>query len=512
MQSVSSAFTAEEYDLDRKIAESLFVSWKKHVITSHTFTIGVSTIGGGDAIGINEGAIGGPGLYQYTDESDYLTSLGWERQLNIPVGGLAKAYAEAKLENTTGRYLPEYMGGVNPETFTAMLPRRPFIINAGFNYGGIDNLIPQFSGILTDTPEVDVPNKQVSLRGADYIDYFQNRYLDKDAMFTGFTTDQVITTLFNNMGMNTAQYEIDPGLNTINFALLEKGTKYSDVINQVVEAENGHLYQDEQGVFRFENRQHWLSSPYTEVQALIRTSDVIDAKSPDDDHIINVVEIKSQIREKQTEQVIYQTQSSIELATSPETEYFVTYEDPILEVTNVTIVANDAEDGTGTDRSASVTYNKTDFSQATKFMFDNTYSSTIYITSLIIQGRPAKVSSELYHRAQDDSSVTAYEERPLSIDNNYIQSSSWAQSLALLLLQSYSEPQNLQDIRIMAKPRLQLGDLISWQGNYWRVYGINTVLDPSEGFVQDLKLLTANLQSYFTIGISTIGGADLIAA
>ena len=511
MQSVSSAFTAEEKDSVRKIGQSLLVSWKKNIITSRTFTIGTSSIGGTDLIGINQGAIGGPSLYQYSDESDYVTSLGWEQELNMPLGGLAKGVAEATLENTTGRFLPHYMGG-NSELFTAILPRRPMIINAGFNYEGIDQLIPQFSGVLNKQPEVNITDRSVSLSGADYIDFFQNRYLDQELMFTSKTTDQVVGDLFSSLGMSTAQYDIEQGLNTIDFGLFEKGTRFSDLFNKLAQAENAHIYQDETGVFRFENRQHWYTSPHDQVQVVVNTSDVIYAKSPNEDSIINVVEIKSSIREKQQTQLIYQTQSPIELAPSIQQEYFVSYDDPILQVVSIVITANDAEDGSGTDRSANVTYNKTDFAQASKFIFSNTHTSTIYITSLQINGRPAKIVSEIYHRVSDDSSVTAFEERPYAIENEFIQSETWAQSLGLVLLQSYSDPQSLQEITIRAKPRLQIGDLISWQGRYWRVYGKQTKLDSTGGFVQNLKLLIANTQSFFAIGVSTIGGSDLIAA
>lgn len=511
MQSVDSIFTAEEKDSVRSIVASLLTSWKKEVVTATTFTIGVSTIGGDDYIGLNPGAIGGPGVYRYFDDSDYAQSLAWERELNIPTGGLNKAYAEGVLDNTSGRYLPSYMGG-DSELFTAILPRRPIIINAGFNYGGIDNTLPQFSGMLTNQPEVNKQTGLVGLKAADYVDYFYNKFLDKEIMFTGLTTDQVIENLFISAGMSTAQYDLDTGLNEIAFGLFERGSRYSDVINKVVEAENAQLYQDETGVFKFENRQHWYTSPYNEVQLILATADVINAQAPSEDTIINVVEIKSKIREKSAEQLIYQTQETIELGTTGTVEYFISYEDPVLEVTSVTIIANDAEDGSGTDRSSNVVYNKTDFAQASKFIFSNTHSSTIYITNLQVNGRPAKVVSEIYHRQQDDSSVTAYQERIFTLDNEYIQSVTWAQSLALVLLQSFSEPQNLQDITIRAKPRLQLGDLLSWQGHYWRIYGIKTRLDPSQGFVQDLKMLISSNQSYFTIGVSTIGGSDVIAA
>lgn len=135
----------------------------------------------------------------------------------------------------------------------------------------------------------------------------------------------------------------------------------------------------------------------------------------------------------------------------------------------------------------------------------------LYLTQLQITGRPAKVYDDIYYRQEDDSSVTAYEERPYIIENDYIQSGSWAESFAQMVLNDYAEPENLQEITIRAIPELQMGDLISWQGRYWRIFGIKSRIDKSIGFVQDLSMLQRTITTYFRIGISTIGGADKIA-
>ena len=193
MQLASNQFTVEERDDVRKIAQNLQVSWKKSTnLSRRTFTIGVSIIGGNDIIGINPGAVGSPGIYEYFDESDYILSLAWERELSMPYGGLVKAMGEAVLENTSGRFTPRFMGG-NSELFTAQLPRRPVKLSTGFVLNGTDEVIPQFSGITTKTPQIDVRNEKVTLEFADYVDFFQGRYLDQTIMFTGQRTDQVST-------------------------------------------------------------------------------------------------------------------------------------------------------------------------------------------------------------------------------------------------------------------------------------------------------------------------------
>ncbi len=513
MQVTSAAFTTEEKDSVRRIVQNLRISWhKESLLNNRTFTIGVSTIGGNDIIGINPGAIGSPGNYRYFDESAYVTRLGWERRLSYPKGGLGKAMAEAELDNTSGRFTPRFMGG-NSELFTAIVPRRPAILSAGFNYAGIDNMIPQFAGIVTDQPRVDMRNRSVNLKMADYVDYFQGKYLDQATMFTSQRTDQVLESMLTKLGMSTAQYDLDTGINIVPFGRFEVNTKFSDIIGALVEAENGQFYQDENGIFRFENRQHYTQAPHTQVQKVITTSMVINSEVPDANNIVNVVEIKSNVREKRPKQIIFTLGSPLLLEPSADTPVFVNFEDPVLAMDTPSFwLANSLADGTGTNRTANISIKSIDtFALSAKITFRNSLASPVYLTALSLYGRPAKVSTTINYRAKDGSSVTAFEERLLSISNDFIQSPSWAQTYAQMILDDFSEAQNIQKITVSAMPDLQLGDLVSWQGRYWRVYDIKTTLDPASGFVQELTMLQRTIMTYFRIGISTIGGNDIIS-
>lgn len=518
MQTTEIGFTAEASDAVRNIAHSLLVSWhKEYNLTGSTFTVGVSTIEGADVIGANPGALGSPGSYNYFDESDYALSLGWERGLNMPIGGISKALAEALLENTTGRFTPRYLGG-SSELFTAILPRRPVIINAGFNYSGVDQMIPQFVGVITEQPQISMRERQVKLKMEDYINFFENRYFDRTSMFTGQRSDILIETFLTQLGVTTSQFVLDQGLQTIDFLIAENGAKFSNVISDIAAAENGYFYQDESGIFRFENREHWSIAPFTSPAQSVFTAQVIDnyTTNINDTHLINVVEIKANPRRKRAAAVIYTQSGSIELGTGSN-EIFLQFDNPVLAASAPSYTANSEPDGSGSDVTGSVSITSTSlFAQAAKYIFDNASGSTAYITSLTVTGREAApiYAEGIYIRKQDDSSVTAYEERPVSIENDYIQSQAWADNFADSLLSRFAEPENLQTIVIRAKPHLQLGDLISWQGGYWRIYDIKTSLDPSYGFVQELAMLQrsgGSSEDTFTVGISSIGGTDVIA-
>lgn len=515
MQDVSAAFTAEAKSLTRRPRHNFQVSWKKETtLGAITFTIGVSLVGGNDAIGVNPGSIGTPGVYKYFDDTDYVMSLEWERNLNTPIGGISKAMAGAELDNTSGRYTPESMGG-HSELFTAILPRRPAIINAGFEVEGVKQTVPQFMGIFDKQPQVELRSKQVNLSMSDYTDFFENKYIDQTLMFTGQRGDQMIEhVLTNNLGLRTADFELDEGIQSIPFFIAPAGTKFNTFINEISQAEMAQFYQDEEGIFRWENRQHWDNAPYNTPSMILMTSDVLDVKTPDESNIINVVEVKANPRAKQPSATIF-TMSGTEELSVGDNEIFVNFENPVLAASNPVITAFRNEDGTGTNVTAQIVLKSIDlFAQAAKYIYTNNSGDTAYITSMTIAGRQATLrypDTGIYYRAQDDSSVTAYEERPLEINNDYIQTETWAQSFANLMLNQYSDPESTLELTIRAKSYIQRGDLISWQGRHWRIVGIKDKLNPSYGYVQELKLIYNTAVTYFRIGISTIGGSDKIA-
>lgn len=514
MQTTSAAFTAEQKALDRGVTVSTSISWNKQYSPSYKpFTIGVSAIGGADTIASVGTTVSDWTRYLFFDESDYVTALSYERGLKMPIGGLSMAVYDVELDNTTGRYTPRYMGG-SGELYTSVNKvMRPTVINAGFNVNGVDQNIPQIVGVNDRPMRINTRSKSAQMTGYDFISYLRNSYLDRQIMFTSQRSDQVIANVLSDLGFATAQYDLDYGINPIPFGLFDVGTRFSDVVDKLVEAENGRFYQDETGVLKFENRQHWDSAPYNSVSRVIYTAQVIDAESPNDDHIINVVEVRSSIIQKQPNQLVWKLSSAVSLPAGTRSELFVNFDDPMLAVdTPSYYLANSVSDGTGMDMTASVTVASfTKFAKSARITLLNSAATTVYLTDMTLYGRPAKKVADVYVRAQDDSSVTAYQERPYVIENEYIQSQDWANSYAQMVLNDFAEPENLQKIKIRAMPDLQLGDLVSWQGRYWRIFDIKTTITPGDGFVQELTMIQRTVTSYFRIGISTIGGSDKIA-
>jgi hypothetical protein len=246
---------------------------------------------------------------------------------------------------------------------------------------------------------------------------------------------------------------------------------------------------------------------------VVLTGQVIDAFAPDDSHLINVVEIKSGVIEKQPNKLVYSLAGQLFMPANSDVTLFVDFDNPMLQAdTPAFWKVNSSELGDGTDISIYVTLKSfTLFAKAAKIIFSNNSSTGGYLTDFNIFGRAAVKTSDLYLRAQDDSSVTAYQEHKIEINNPYIQDQDWAATYAQMILNDFSDVEKIQKIVIRALPELQLGDMVSWQGRYWRVYDIKTTIDKTVGFIQELTLLQRTITKYFRIGVSTIGGSDPIS-
>jgi hypothetical protein len=498
----------------RRVAASLQVSWKKDFLSSIiVFTIGDSTIGGSDIIGGTTPIISTWNKYSFEDETPNLINLTWEQQLSLPMGGISIGLASASLDNTSGRYTPHYMGG-DSAISTAILPRRPFIINAGFEYAGVNLYEPQFVGELSRNPMISASNKIADIQGEDFIAYLKNKRVDDTQMFTGeYSSSLVERVLRDHVGLNTAQYDIEQGINNIPFSMLESGTTFYDYINEIAQAEMAQFFQDENGILRYWNRQHWDTEPYSDPSHTLLTSDVIEAASPDYDHIINSVFVKANPLQKQST-TIFTLVSSIELEAG-RNEIFIDFENPVLAANTPSFTANTSSDGSGSNVTGSVSIISTDlFAKAAKYIIDNNSGTSAYLTTFTVAGRWAVPIYEggIFRTARDDSSVTAYDEQLVEVNNNYIQDETWANSFSQLILNQYAEPENIQRLRIRAKPGLHIGDIMSWQGREWMVFSIGNIISTDVGYLQDIQVLRHNPVTYFSIGVSSIGGIDRIAA
>lgn len=234
--------------------------------------------------------------------------------------------------------------------------------------------------------------------------------------------------------------------------------------------------------------------------------------------------------------------------------------------------ANNSSDGSGTDMESyifivgtSLINQPSDAATLTGssyfITFANTYSQPIYVTQLTLFGTPAKVTYTINYEYQNQASIALYGDNPtnngsaLLIQNDLIQSPSTAQSNAIVLVTDYSTAYKRITADVTPVPQLQIGDTVtvgnnditntsyqpagllvsllqqrqaySWtasglllalmQPKILPIYTDYVIVGISHSFTDDapmkqvLELEEKVLVTYFTIGISSIGGPDSLA-
>lgn len=505
MQTTSSLFNQRAQGYVRPLTWELRVSFDKIFDDDITFfTLDTSILDGVDILAPSDSNIVAQwDKYEYLPYTDRVISLEWQREEMFPYS-VNQSIADVTLNNYDNYFTRSSGSPID----SYLLPKRPLRILAGF--GGSN--LPQFVGLTTTIPLIDRSSRTASVHCIDFLSYLFEKPLDKALIMENYSTDQVLDELFQLFGLAPNQYSLDVGFNIIPFVYFEKGMKLGQAIKDLMEAELGSLYMDELGQIIFRNRLHVSTAPvYT-----LNSSNIIDYQTSDELEIINVVEIKADVRIVQSIQPVYTLMESIEISASGTTEVFFNFDDPVTTLGTIEdYLANTLADGEGLDVTSSITVSSVElFNTAVKVTFANSTGNQAFITSLTIFGTPAKAARKIYLRTQDDSSVQQFEEQVYPIENNFIQSDSAAQSVALSLLNYYKDYANTIELEVKGNYALQIGDTIDVSvddiADEYVITKIVNILKEGQ-FTQRLTAKIFNIPDFFTLDVSVLDGTDVLA-
>lgn len=500
------------------------LAWQCHISFDKTYLPSVDFF----AVGNSGSAVGGPDLipgsnsvvqewdkYQYQDYSDRVISIELTREVE-QVSSVTSCYGDLVLDNHDDMFTP----GANSPLDPYLLPYRPIRLYMGF-YGVV---IPVFVGLTDATPVVDDKKKTVSFHLTDFLFSLFDKPLDEIVLATNVRTDEALEQVFESAGLLASQLMLDRGYNELNYFAVNKGTTVIEVLKQLMEAEQGRLYMDEQGVIHFKNRQNYLSEPVMTFDAY---NNIIGASRTREDSIVNVVEINSELRALQANQKVFELTTATEIPSGTSVEIWATFSDPVSTVDPVVYVdsattssftVNTLEDGSGSANSTDVTLTADDvFSTSYKMTFTNASTTqNLFVTNIQIYGTPYSVVDTLYVREQDNTSVGNYDERVLQLDNDFFQDRSQAQSKAQILLDGYSGFAAVQQLEVKGTPQLQLDDplRIDIFGRIETVRITKIEMGMSDGvFDQTLRVKSFTPRSYFRVGDSgsSVGGLDYVS-
>lgn len=469
MQSIVTPLEAVLTADQRLLSIVVRASWLKVADLSTVFaTVGSSLVNGPDLVAGGSLVITNADLFSYFDESEYAMRLDYDRRLDEPRGGVSFAVANVLLDNIDGRFTPNK----NATIGTAIEARRPFKMSLGFHAGGAARHAQIISGLTSNRPKLGRTNKTVEVEIFDYITFIDNADL-ASAIYLNQRSDQIIETILTDLGFGSSQYSLDTGLNTIPFAWFDKNKSAGKRIREICEAEEAHFYQDENGILRFENRNHYNNYPHQLVQRTIDSGDILHDEDDDSTRIINRAIVISKPRKVDASVSVIWTNSQVFSIEPGQTStiWAAFYDDqggnsplPISEITTpasaTDYTGNAAADGSGADRTANLSLSVTNFVESAKIEITNNHAATVHVTLLQLRGKAARVTQAIQAISEDETSINKFEPQEYTLENNLIQSSTVAATIAANLKNKYAYPMQRRKIKIPGIPHLQLKDLV----------------------------------------------------
>jgi len=517
MQTVSDRFNELAEGDIRPISWGAMMAFTKEFDDDTTFfTLDQSTLDGSDLLAqADDNPIQAWDFYKYTDFTDRLIYVSIERSLDFPYS-VVSAIADFQLNNYDRYFTPNSSSPIA----SYILPKRPVRLFQGFS----NTVLPQFVGLTEGMPEISRTDGTATFTANDFLTWIYDMPIRNTIAMQNVTTDEVLANVFTQFGLSSSQYDLAKGRNRIPFLFFERDqTTAGDIIRPLMQAEMGLLWLDEQGVIKFRPR---LQQPSESIY-IFDHDNIVDIETSEDQQLINHVRINTDVREVQEFQVVYsKTTSDTTLHVVPAGDTYVfsaelsdpclTIEDPTFgQDSSVSWFTAALPDGTEVSTGVSVvsTELKTNSFDIT---FSNSNGFSVDINQLNLWGQPAKqigVEPVVYD-SYDDDSVLKYEEQLLSIDNNFIQSVSQADSLALTILDEYAEHNDIITMEVKGNPALQLSDIVEvdyeeYSGEY-RVIGTSNKTQDSK-FTQILTCRKYTPRHWFTLDQSALNGTDVLA-
>ena len=509
--STQTAFDTMSTGYFRYPVHQLLISWLRKIGADSFGVVGLSTVNNALVKGENQ-IITPTDTFEFFDETENAIRVEYDRRVEEPLGGLSFGLTNVVLDNTDKRFTPNY----NATIGTALIPNRPLKIALGFNLKDGKKMMEIFKG-LTEMPKENKVDRTVEFGGMDYVSYLRDLEM-KSVVYSSMRSDEIIEEILIEAGFGSSQYVLDVGLNTLGFVWFKSGETASERIKKICEAEEGHFFQDEMGILRFQNRRKYSYAPYNAIQKYIHDNDILDWIGIEDVGIYNSVLVNASPRKIYDTNVevwrdgiveeIYAKDSLVITASMKEPTY--SFEDP---VGGVDFVANSASDGSGTDLTANITITLVGYAENAQLTIVNNGTQKTYITFLRLKGKPALVTSEIQQKYEDNASIARYGKRILNIENDFIDSDSFAYYLARTTVGKYKDPLKRIRILIRGMPQLQLKDKLSVYdrdlGTYklYRIMGIQGIFQTGE-FLQYLTLrevTSYEADSWAIVGTTLVG-------
>lgn len=499
---------------------------KKKRVALNWFTLDKSALDGSDLLATAEN---NPAqvwdAYVWRDVSERLIdSVNVERSVAFPYA-VQSAVADISLNNYDGFYTFADDGGSSPVA-GFMLPRRPLRVYMGMK--GAESL-PVFVGLTQGMPEYTDEGDSVKFTAIDFLSEIGDQGLRETIKMRDVSTDKVIAEILKQYGLSNSQFKFSAGQNVIPFVMFKKDDKAGDVLRKLVQAENGQLWIDELGVVRFATRSGVLGKMPV---MILDKSNILSIKPARESGIINRVKIKSEVREVQDRQPVFQLENKdgwkkekaeedqYRIKARDKLDIWLSISDPVWEVEDIKNMPKGDTSSiqvvglNGAIKYNAISWSGTLFQDSYKLTVNNNLSEDISIAGVEIWGKPAKVVDVIDYEAYNDVSVEKFGVKSLEItDNNFFGSYRNADLLAMDILKKQSEYSPSLDLSIKGNPALQLGDIVTLDYKYKGDYLVEKIaekISASDGLETEITIRKQQTVKPFILDVSKLNSTDVL--
>jgi hypothetical protein len=492
------------------------------------FTLDRSVLDGGDLLGDDDTKpVQIWDAYEYQDISERLVDMSISRSVEFPYN-VQSAIADFTLNNYDGYLSIAGAGGESPLS-PFILPKRPCRLYLGFTAGG---QAPQFVGLTQGIPSYDgFRNERVSFTALDFLSEIGNMKLKAMVMMRDVRTDEVIAAILDQFGLEPQMYELDHGLNVIPFAYFEPGKDAGQALRELVQAEDGSMWLDEQGIIRFQPRTAVIGK--TPVMTFDSTN-LVTISAGREAQMVNSIFISAEVRKVLPLQPVFAddnangysseaAQDNYRVPANGTKEIWLNFDDPVWTANPLVLNGSaknsnfTAVDLNGNRVSTGVGATGTLFATSYKLELVNNNSFPVSINYLELWGEPARMvgGQALEYEAEDEESVAKYGQMRVEItDNRCFGSLGNARGYALDVLRKYSEYNNTLTASVKGDPSLQLSDIVEvdypmYDGLYV-VTGISHKLTDAR-LETELSLRKTRAYTPFILDQSVLNGEDVLS-
>ena len=463
------------------------------------------------------------------DLSQRAVGISVTRSFDFPYN-VQSAIADISLDNHDGYF--SFAGRNTSPIASLILPNRTLEIGFGF---GIETPARNFVGYTEGMPTYDGDHDQIMRwTGFDKLSDISKKHLPNMVMMQNARTDEVIAEIFTQLGLDPITYNLEQGKNVIPFVYFDSDKSVGNTLKELVQAENGRMWQDELGVIQFQARRTNAFASCTGMR--FDSTNIISLTPSRDARIVNTVNISAEIRRVEPQQQVftgtndkgYQSPAKDDPYRVPangQATVWLQFDDPVWSALSPVFNGNvnqsrfTAVTLSGTKVNSGVSAVGTLFAKTYKIVFTNTTASAVSISSIVILGQPAKLigGQNTEYFAYDDSSVAKFGNLTQEITNNScFGSPDNLRAYGQNLLSRYADYNRQIVLKVKGDPALQLGDGVAveyeqFQG-YYEVVGIsNSINDVSEPKLEtELTLDFITSGKPFTLNVSILNGGDIL--